>query len=213
MAIVSFITITLSMILAAQLCLAQTTRSADWDVTASSYPAYRVFTDRDGLPQNTVRSIALDKKGYLWVGTQDGAAFYNGRKWAVVNMPNRNISNWVTALLVASDGSIFFGTNGGGLCRLKDGDWTVINTENSGLPDDFVNCLAETESGAGLWIGTENGLARLENGQWTVFNNTNSGLPNNSVMCLTKSIAKGGKDSLWIGTIGGLARWQQGEWQ
>jgi ligand-binding sensor domain-containing protein len=28
--------------------------------------------------------MAFDSKGYLWVGTQDGAAYYNGRKWIAV---------------------------------------------------------------------------------------------------------------------------------
>src|SRR5438045_8276194 len=50
--------------------------------------AFSHFTDRDGLPQNAIQAMVFDHKGYLWAGTQDGAAFYNGRAWAVVNMPN-----------------------------------------------------------------------------------------------------------------------------
>ena len=49
-------------------------------------PAMRVFTDRDGLPQNSVEEILIDKKGYLWVGTQDGAAYYNGRRWTHIKL-------------------------------------------------------------------------------------------------------------------------------
>ena len=42
-------------------------------------PALRTYTDADGLPENTIMAITVDDRGYLWVGTQDGAAFYNGR--------------------------------------------------------------------------------------------------------------------------------------
>ena len=36
-------------------------------------PVLRVYTDKDGLPQRSAMSMAYDQKGYLWVGTQDGA--------------------------------------------------------------------------------------------------------------------------------------------
>jgi len=75
--------------------------------------------------------MAFDKKGYLWVGSQDGAAYYNGRAWTVVNMPNRTISNFVRSIVVASDESIWFGRQEGGVSRLKDGTWTNFD-EKSG---------------------------------------------------------------------------------
>src|SRR5687767_11407743 len=89
--------------------------------------ALHVFKDKDGLPQNTIRAMVLDPKNYLWVGTQDGAAYYNGRKWILVNMPNRNISNHIQSILVTSDGSMWFGTAGGGLAILKNGEWTTLD--------------------------------------------------------------------------------------
>src|SRR5262244_484625 len=107
--------------------------------------ALHLFKDTDGLPQNTIRAMAFDQKNYLWVGTQDGAAYYNGRKWIVVNMPNRNVSNHIQALLVTADGSIWFGTAGGGLSRLKDGEWKSFDT-SSGLPNNNVTSLLETGS-------------------------------------------------------------------
>jgi hypothetical protein len=59
------------------------------DIASLGKPALRVFTDRDDLPQNSVYSITFDRKGYLWVGTLSGVAYYNGRKWNVVDMPNK----------------------------------------------------------------------------------------------------------------------------
>ncbi|HNC45619.1 MAG TPA: two-component regulator propeller domain-containing protein, partial [Acidobacteriota bacterium] len=73
-------------------------------------PAIRCFSDRDGLPQNSVMCLEVDQRGYLWAGTQDGAACFNGRAWTTLNMPNQTASNYVRAILPASDGSIWFGT-------------------------------------------------------------------------------------------------------
>lgn len=97
-------------------------------------PATRIYTDKDGLPHTAIMCMEFDKKGYLWVGTQDGAAYYNGNHWDVVNLPNRATSNFVRAILVSADGSICFGTLGGGVLRLKDGNWTVYEKTPGQLP-------------------------------------------------------------------------------
>jgi ligand-binding sensor domain-containing protein len=185
----------------------------------------RVYGDEDGLPQVTIHAIALDKRGYLWVGTQDGAARYNGRAWTVVDMPNRTLSNWVNAILVGSDGSIWFGTNGGGLARLTDaGEWSVYDTTN-GLPHNRVRSLLEThgEDGAStLWVGTNGGLARLSDlrsGRWRVYDSSSewrsrggAALPHYAVISLLETRGHHGRGAgsaaacgrtLWVGTNGG----------
>src|SRR5436309_457677 len=67
---------------------------ADSDPAADARLAFRTFTDRDGLPQNSIMAVARDIAGRLWVGTQDGAAFYDGRRWTAVNMPGESGSNY-----------------------------------------------------------------------------------------------------------------------
>ena len=66
-----------------------------------AHPAVRAFTDRDGLPQNTVHGIAKDTLGYLWVATQDGAARWNGREWLTIDMPDRDVSNYIRTIVAA----------------------------------------------------------------------------------------------------------------
>ncbi|MCD4750105.1 MAG: hypothetical protein K8R59_12095, partial [Thermoanaerobaculales bacterium] len=95
------------------------------DPFAQAAYSFRVFRDSDGLPQNTVHAITRDKRGFLWVGTQDGAAYYDGRNWTVVNMPSRLKSNFVRSILSSSDGSLWFATQAGGIFRLFEDQWTV----------------------------------------------------------------------------------------
>src|ERR1051326_494779 len=52
--------------------------------------AVRTFLDKNGLPNNTIRAISFDQRGYLWVGTNDGVAVYNGRKWMPVKFEDRS---------------------------------------------------------------------------------------------------------------------------
>lgn len=187
--------------------------AANIDPVDAGRPAVRIFNAETGLPENAITAMAYDRQGYLWAGTQDGAARYNGRNWTVVNMPNRKTSNWIRSMLSASDGSLWFGTDGGGLSQLKDGKWTTYEKE-SGLPNPWVLSLAESIDSDGktiLWAGTEGGgLARLKEGKFTVMDRK-SGLPSNVVQCLLETIAPDGSQSLWIGTDSGLARWENGK--
>lgn len=173
----------------------------------------RVFTDQNGLPQNTAETMTFDSKGYIWVGTQDGAAYYNGHSWKVVNMPDRSVSNFIKAMLASKDGGIWFGREIGGVSKLKDGVWTSFD-DKSGLPSNHVKALLETVATDGtttLWVGTQNGLARFQNGQWTVFN-TSNGFPSNDVNAILETKASDGSSIIWVGTTKGLARFQNGKW-
>ena len=189
-----------------------TTREADgpgWDPFEAGSFAFRVFRDADGLPQNTVHALTLDREGYLWVGTQDGAAAYNGRTWAQATLPTRLKSNWVRAILSGSDGSVWFGTQAAGLCRLHAGTWSVVPIGPDPKPDERVNALLETRDVDGtplIWVGTHNsGVACLRGDTWTSFD-TSDGLPSNRVWSLLATAETRGRTTLLVGTERGLAR-------
>jgi len=176
---------------------------------AAGSRAVRVFSDSDGLPHNTVHAICLDREGTLWIGTQDGAARYDGRTWTVVNMPNRLSSNFIRTIRATRDGSVFFGTQSGGLARLRDGAWTIFGEGPGTLPSARVNALIEATSRNGasaLWIATHGGgLARLENERFTVWTKR-EGLPSLRVWGLAEIPDAQGNPVVWVGTEGGLAR-------
>ncbi len=169
--------------------------------------AFRVFRDAQGIPQNTVHAIAQDTQGRLWIGTQDGAAFYDGRQWTTVDMPGRHQSNFVRTILAASDGSIWFGTRAGGLFRLQEGEWTKAEALCALSGCTRINALAEMTSAAGgsiIWAGTfGGGVGRLQDGKWKIFS-TEHGLPSNRIWGLmAEEDSKG--TTLWVGTETGLA--------
>ena len=153
----------------------------------------------DGLPQNSIKAIAQTTDGYLWLATQAGIVRFDGVRFTVfnpANAPALTNSN-VMALLAARDGSLWIGTYGGGLTRLKDGTFTTYTTRD-GLAHDVVFALCEDAKG-NLWIGTHGGgLSRWRDGRFTTLS-TKDGLSHNFV----RAIYEDRQADLWIGTDGG----------
>lgn len=164
-------------------------------------PAVRVFSDRDGLPQNGVRSMTFDQYGRLWAGTKDGACVYNGIAWRVVNMPNRDRSNFVTVVCQARDGGMWFGTEGGGLLHLKNDRWTQFDRSN-GLPGNEVTGILETDRDE-LWVTTLSGVGHRQAGRWRTFSK-NDGLPSDISLCLIETTHSTGEKILVVGTSRGI---------
>ncbi|PYQ61498.1 MAG: hypothetical protein DMF53_15015 [Acidobacteria bacterium] len=174
-------------------------------------PSFRFFGSEQGLPQNTPQAFALDTRGFLWTGTQDGAAVYNGRFWKTVDMPNREESNSIHDILAGADGSIWFATSIG-LARLHDGQWTLFR-QGAGLPSSRIFSLAEERDGARtvIWAGTDKGLAQWNGRAWTALSSRTAGLPDERIRSLLALQTDQGP-VLWVGTARGLARRMGGRW-
>ena len=69
----------------------------------------------DGLPQNTVQALARTPDGYLWIGTQEGLARYDGARFVVFEPGNESAISTknITALHVDKAGTLWIGTRSG----------------------------------------------------------------------------------------------------
>jgi len=86
--------------------------------------------------------------------------------------------------------------------------WTVYDTNNSDLPDNWVGAIAIDTDGS-KWFGTYNGATNFDGTTWTVYDMNNSGLPDNDVY----AIAVDPDGSKWFGTEGGgVARFDGNTW-
>lgn len=161
----------------------------------------RVYRDLDGLPQNTVHAITLDHEGLLWIGTQDGAAVWDGRAWQAVPMPDRATSNFVRTILASRDGSLWFGTQAGGLHRRSEGRWERHEPRIDGLPAARVNHLAELD-GLLLVATHEAGIATFDGTRWQRLT-VADGLPTDRVWRLAPGTYSGSSGA-WAACEGGL---------
>ena len=108
--------------------------------------------------------------------------------------------NYIISLQVASDGSVWCGTWGGGLAHFDGNKWEYFTMED-GLPGNHVFMLHEDNAGD-LWIGTSSGLAkRNSEGGFTQYGISN-GLFSNMVF----SMAQDFSGQYWVGSFGGVAR-------
>ncbi len=164
------------------------------------------------LPNESVKCIAVDSAGGLWIGTyMGGVAYYQDGNWTVFNKENSNLPhNYVNALAIDKNGVKWIGTDGGGLSKFDGKNWTVYKTSNSGLPSNVVMAI-HCDDDNNVWVGTYfGGLAKFNGTDWEVYNEDNSGLLSNKVV----TIAEDTNGVKWIGTQGGgLASFDGKNWK
>ena len=158
-----------------------------------------IWTQQHGLPQDAIRSITQTKDGYLWIGTDEGLAQFDGYDFVVFNKENGSLpNNIVSALCAASDGSLWIGTPDG-LTLHRDGKFTTFSKKD-GLADNYINSIAQDRSGT-LWIAAGNFLSRFENGRFTNYG-SRDGLPIDSM----RVVRMGPDGTLYIAGFSGVAR-------
>jgi diguanylate cyclase (GGDEF)-like protein len=67
------------------------------------------------LISDSILTVAIDKRGWLWLGTDDGIDVYNGSRWRCLNTDDGLVWNDLDtgAFFEDYDGSIWVGTSGG----------------------------------------------------------------------------------------------------
>jgi ligand-binding sensor domain-containing protein/signal transduction histidine kinase len=121
----------------------------------------RVWQTQDGLPENTVQAFAQTHDHYLWIGTSGGLVRFDGARFVVFDRGNTPEihENSIFCLTVLRDGSLWAGTDGGGLLRYQKGAFRAYSAAD-GLTNGFVRAVYEDREGK-LWAGTDDGLFQL----------------------------------------------------
>jgi len=164
------------------------------------------YTTSDGLISNSVRSIAVDRLGFKWIGTDKGAVQFDGKRiWVTYDYSDGLPSNIINCVVIDSLDNIWFGTDKG--LAMYDRKKFTVRTTKQGLPDNNVTSIAIDANGV-FWIGTSKGLIKQDGKKQQVFT-TSDGLPSDSIL----SMAVDGKWNVWAGTLNqGVARYDGGKW-
>lgn len=108
----------LSAVVALFLCLLQISPSAAEDLAETLH--FRQLNENQGLSQGTVRAIAQDHQGFIWLGTQDGLFRFDGQSLLVHRLSDRaGLTDNHILSLVDTESGLWIGTNAGGLVRFR----------------------------------------------------------------------------------------------
>ncbi len=166
--------------------------------------AINCFTKKDGLSANAVRSILVDSRGLVWIGTRGGGlSVLNGRLWRQwleeLGIPPGHI---VFGHAMDPDGTLWFEADTGGLIRVApDGTHQAIQVEDLGR--------AITRDHAGrLWVTRwHKNPTYLEDGVWNE-------IPGTEARGANFMIPGSNSGELWLGTNwNGLFLYRDGKFQ
>ena len=158
------------------------------------------------LPHDTVTVILQTRDGYLWVGTVEGLARFDGVRSVVFDKSNTPAiaNNWIRALVEDRAGRLWIGTLGGGLVCLEGGKFTRFGAAE-GIPGEIVSTLYEDRAGR-LWAGTGGeGLFLFQAGRFVRAPGSEALATSN-----VRSLVEDREGTLWVGTEGGLFRFVDG---
>jgi ligand-binding sensor domain-containing protein len=121
-------------------------------ITQYGHDAWQI---EDGLPHGTVRAFEQTRDGYLWIGTEDGLARFDGVRFTVFDKDNTPElrDDFITALHEDRSGTLWIGTDGGGLVRHQGGRFTGYGSTPEDLARKVV-AIAEDAEG-GLWAAAQ----------------------------------------------------------
>ncbi len=187
-------------------------------VSAQTAQRFERLSLEQGLPQSSVLALIQDHKGFLWFGTQDGLARYDGYTFVVYRKypptPYSLKGNWIQTLHEDKQGKLWIGTLDGGLHRFDPVTQRFTAFPYKLRGDSIsttvgVRSMYEDTASSTLWLGTNGaGLLAFDIKTQTFIseyrtNKTNPlSLPGNGV----RDFYADSYGNLWIATNNGLCK-------
>src|SRR5438034_180234 len=161
------------------------------------------WTQKDGLPEDVINAIVQTTDGYLWLGTDEGLARFDGYDFTLFTQDTSKLpSNSVTALAAGPDGSLWVGT-AKGLAHYKDRQFHVYTTKD-GLPDNFIAHVYVDHMGC-IWTAGGGSVARLDNHKITAY------LGGKDILFSARTVYEDRHHVLWVAGFSGLAEFADGK--
>ena len=135
-----------------------------------------VWTDREGLPSDTILDVVQDRDGYIWLASYDGLVRFDGESFSTLTVDEGGFSGRSARVLaLGPSGELWVGTNTSGLYVLRNGLFKAFG-KAEGLPDLSLRAIAFDREGK-AWVGTAAGIAKGEGDSFRTIE-TSIGIPN-----------------------------------
>lgn len=198
---------------------------------AGKFVTYRTEMNRvNSLSNNVAWSFTESADGRIWVGTEAGLNRLETKPLSGVgnfsvfrkndNLPNQLHDDFISALCTARDGTLWVGTNEGGLHAMKRTDvyglgefasYLSSDEDSTSLSSNVISSIIEDKRGR-IWIGTNKGISRYDGTDATgkpVFTRFRSNPRNLDASLISPSVFALTEDKqgfIWAGTENGITR-------
>jgi PAS domain S-box-containing protein len=154
---------------------------------------FQTWSRKNGLPYNRIGAITQTDDGFLWLGTENGLARFDGYGFERFSIPNRD--GWhnsrVACLRASSHGGVWFGLDAGTFGYF-DGNSHFQSVAGEWVADQtYIKGIVE-ESDGSLWVAGISGLTGLPGGK------TNQPIQHNQYGQL-QSMYEDPQHRLWFG--------------
>jgi len=170
------------------------------------------LTTEDGLLDDMNFAIFQDSKGYIWIGGRAGLQRYDGYEFLdfTYNLKRNKRGleeSMIRHITESSDGTIWVGTAGGGISRVKDGKLlpNMVHKDNdpNTLAGSYIEDIIQDKKTGGMWIATDKGLDYYQDGKFSHYFHSEAdtkSLSDNTVFSLYQTR----EGDIWVGTQNGL---------
>ncbi len=127
-------------------------------------PFFRTLRVEQGLSHNKINKVLEDKRGFIWIATEDGLNRYDGRYFKIYkNIPGSNSGlggNIINDIIEDNEGIIWIATADGGLSRYnfranantQFKQYSFTPGAKDGIPENNITALAENKEF--IWLAT-----------------------------------------------------------
>ena len=186
------------------------------DPATGRFEHLRHAAGEGSLIDDRILTLATDRSGTVWVGTESGLDRWQPEQGAFAHFRR---GNQISRILEDQGGNLWIGTFDAGLYRTdRDGHVTASFRHDrhraESLGNDDVRAVLEDQAGH-LWVGTEDGLDLLDraSGRFSHYRHDESdsgSLRDSYIMSLYQDES----GLVWIGTrAGGVSRWNPHSWE
>jgi signal transduction histidine kinase/ligand-binding sensor domain-containing protein/CheY-like chemotaxis protein len=171
---------------------------------------FRHLTTNQGLSQNNVTSIVVDRRGFMWFGTQDGLNRYDGYKFTVYRHDPQNPTSishsYITALFEDNQGRLWIGTNDGGISIYSYQQDSFTNFRHdlnnpSSISNNKVTSITQDRASR-IWIGTAGGLNYYDPAKKAFRHyHHNPSAPKSLSQNFVTDVLSDNSGIIWIGTL------------
>ncbi len=119
----------------------------------------RNFTTADGLSNNAVRSLFLDNKNTLWIGTENGISTLQGGHFTNLYKEDGIAQNSCWGICQDAIGNMWFASYGGGITKYDGSTYKVLTTFDGLAHNKTRKVFAHKDK---VIVGTEYGVSVVD---------------------------------------------------